>query len=294
MIKTKLALAVAVLAAGTTSASASTTMYNAYNAYATNKITDGNYIVNGANGQTGGTDGWVWGSKAAAGANAANFVGTASSSTTPFGYNGSAIVNWAVKLDSATDSATISSADAHANYGIWADIDVSAGAWSDANLAGASGWKHNIDFGLFKSDVSTQVKLSASGILNAGSNFGFTIFKGMDTSTVAYGHHGGWNANNNTAGVTASSLVPGTSFTQANVVAYSVGGSTPSNLNSIIFNAEAGQVYTIVMGGYKNGKWNQIMDGYSLSVQAVPVPGAVWLFGSAMAGLIGFGRRKAA
>lgn len=30
----------------------------------------------------------------------------------------------------------------------------------------------------------------------------------------------------------------------------------------------------------------------SLSVQPVPVPGAVWLFGSAMAGLIGFGRRK--
>ena len=28
------------------------------------------------------------------------------------------------------------------------------------------------------------------------------------------------------------------------------------------------------------------------SVAAVPVPGAVWLFGSAMAGLIGFGRRK--
>lgn len=31
---------------------------------------------------------------------------------------------------------------------------------------------------------------------------------------------------------------------------------------------------------------------YKLEVAAVPVPGAVWLFGSAMAGLIGFGRRK--
>jgi hypothetical protein len=30
----------------------------------------------------------------------------------------------------------------------------------------------------------------------------------------------------------------------------------------------------------------------NLSVQPVPVPGAIWLFGSAMAGLIGFGRRK--
>jgi len=33
---------------------------------------------------------------------------------------------------------------------------------------------------------------------------------------------------------------------------------------------------------------------YQLEVTAVPVPGAVWLFGSAMAGLIGFGRRKTA
>lgn len=36
--------------------------------------------------------------------------------------------------------------------------------------------------------------------------------------------------------------------------------------------------------------WN--MANYKLSISAVPVPGAVWLFGSAMAGLIGFGRRK--
>jgi hypothetical protein len=32
----------------------------------------------------------------------------------------------------------------------------------------------------------------------------------------------------------------------------------------------------------------------AFNVQAVPVPGAVWLFGSAIVGLIGFGRRKAA
>ncbi|OQW70052.1 MAG: hypothetical protein BVN35_18325 [Proteobacteria bacterium ST_bin11] len=34
--------------------------------------------------------------------------------------------------------------------------------------------------------------------------------------------------------------------------------------------------------------------GVELTVRPVPVPGAVWLFGSAIAGLIGFGRRKAA
>jgi hypothetical protein len=47
-----------------------------------------------------------------------------------------------------------------------------------------------------------------------------------------------------------------------------------------------------VLGGYRNGAWSDTADGYVLNVAAVPVPGAIWLFGSAMAGLIGFGRRK--
>lgn len=36
----------------------------------------------------------------------------------------------------------------------------------------------------------------------------------------------------------------------------------------------------------------QSLAAAAAAVQPVPVPGAVWLFGSAMAGLIGFGRRK--
>jgi hypothetical protein len=34
------------------------------------------------------------------------------------------------------------------------------------------------------------------------------------------------------------------------------------------------------------------IDSYQLKVSAVPLPAAVWLFGSAMIGMIGFGRRK--
>lgn len=34
------------------------------------------------------------------------------------------------------------------------------------------------------------------------------------------------------------------------------------------------------------------LSGDTITVSAVPVPAAVWLFGSAMAGMIGFGRRK--
>ncbi|MGZ3836616.1 MAG: hypothetical protein ACXVB0_24085 [Mucilaginibacter sp.] len=60
--------------------------------------------------------------------------------------------------------------------------------------------------------------------------------------------------------------------------------------------------YTIVVGDqtssgafdghYKIGLEASLTNRYGNIVSAVPVPGAVWLFGSAMAGLIGFGRRK--
>ncbi|MBD9355592.1 PEP-CTERM sorting domain-containing protein [Methylomonas albis] len=308
MINTKLAKAVSLavagvaLSAGSTSALASTTMYNTFNAFGSAQATDAN-----STGTQPTTDGWTHlydgadVNTVATGVESKGHLGTVvpwvgtTGGAQPFGYTGSAPLNWAIQLGSASDSGVISQADS-TKYGIFADIDTAKGAWSDASLSGASGWRHNIDIGLFKADVATDVKLSAAGLTQAGTNFGFTIFKGLDTLQGDYGHHGSWNNGNNSAGVTSTSLFSAaTSFTTADIVAYSVGGATPSNINDIIFHADAGQVYTIVLGGYRNGAWGNTGDGYVLNVQAVPVPGAVWLFGSAMAGLIGFGgRRKAA
>ncbi|AEG01144.1 VPLPA-CTERM sorting domain-containing protein [Methylomonas methanica] len=60
--------------------------------------------------------------------------------------------------------------------------------------------------------------------------------------------------------------------------------------------------YTLLVGGASQPLFDGdgitlLNDGSygliaNLTVQPVPVPGAVWLFGSAMAGLAGFGRRK--
>jgi hypothetical protein len=302
MKKTKLAKAVAfaitgaALTAGSVStASAATTMYNTFNKFTTATPTDGAP----PNGFQPTTDGWVYGFGAAPTAAGATpgFVGINGSSTvsssTPFSYNGGGIVNWGIHLTSATDSGVISQADSFSRYGVYADIDTAKGAWSDNAVGGAGGWRHNLDMGLFKSDVTTDVHLSLQGLAQTGTNFGYTIFKGMDTSTVAYGHHGSWNAGNNASGATAASLPGGnTSFTLSDIVAYSVGGATSSNLNDIIFHAEAGQVYTIALGGYRNGAWSDTADGYVMNVAAVPLPGAVWLFGSAVAGFLGIGRRK--
>lgn len=303
--QTKLARAIAYAAAGvaltagsiSTASATVTTMYNLTTASGADNSTNttdptagGVWALHG-----GGTDGWIYdfaGPTDNPNATVAKWAGTTGAHVAPFGYTG-AHLNWAVEVTGGTGgTGNISTFDAFSRYGVYADIDTAKGAWSDAILGGASGWRHDLEYGLFKSDTSGTVTLNAQGLLQNATNFGFTIFKGMSTNNN-YNHHGGWNANNNASGITAASLPGGeTTFTTSDIVAYSVGGASPSNLNTISFNAEAGQIYTIVLGGYRNGAWSETTDGYNLTVSQVPVPGAVWLFGSALAGLLGIQRRK--
>ncbi|OQW77973.1 MAG: hypothetical protein BVN35_04330 [Proteobacteria bacterium ST_bin11] len=302
------ALAGVALSAGAiTNASASvTTMYNLTTAGAadnsnntTNPTTGGTWALHGGN-----TDGWIYGFTESAGDptnTVAKWAGTTGSNHTPFGY-AAPHLNWAVEITGGNGgTGEISTFDSFNRYEVYADIDTAKGAWSDNALTGAGGWRHDLEFGLFKSDTSGTVSLSAQGILQNGTNFGFTIFKGM-SSNSSYNHHGAWNANNNASGLTSASLPGGfTNFDPdgagpqtaiGQIVAYSIGGGSPSNLNNITFNAEAGQIYTIVLGGYRNGSWGETVDGYKLTVSQVPVPGAIWLFGSALVGLVGLKRRR--
>lgn len=305
MIKqTKLAKAIAYAIAGVTlstgaisNASAeTTTMYNLTRAggvdnsnNTTSPTTDNVWSAN----FIGDTDGWLYGkggSSAGTDTSIAKWAGTTGTNKTPFGYTG-AHLNWAVEVKGG-GTATISTFDAFAHYDTYADIDTAKGAWSDAQEAGSSGWRHDLDFGLFRSNTNGAVTLSAKGIIQSDTDFGFTIFKGMSTNND-YAHHEGWNAQSNAFGLSIASLPGGgTTFTVEDIVAYSVGGGSPNNLNTISFDAEAGQVYTIVLGGYRNGAWDDTNDGYELTVSQVPVPGAVWLFGSTLAGLVGVQRRK--
>lgn len=306
MIKqTKLAKAITYALAGLTLSAGSistasatvTTMYNlTTSAGIDNSTNTTDPTSTGSWGLAGNTDGWLYGYKSSSlgtDTSIAQWAGTTGTNKTPFGYIG-AQLNWGMEISGSNGgSGEISSYDAFNRYGTYADVDTAKGAWSDAAL-GTSGWRHDLEFGLFKSDTSGTVTLSAHGYLNTDAAFGFTIFKGMSTG-LSYGHHGGWNPTNNVNGVSPASLPGGgTTFTVANIVAYSVGGANPQNLNTISFDAEAGQIYTIVLGGYRQGAYTDTVDGYSLTISQVPVPGAVWLFGSALAGFIGVQRRKKA
>lgn len=242
-----------------------------------------------------------------------SWVGTGNSSTAAFGYGG-AHMNWGVEITGSNGgTGTISAADSFARYGIYADIDAAKGAWAATNTGGAqAGWRHDLDVGLFKSETTGLVTLTAQGILNPNAQYGFTIFHGMD-NTTGYMHHVSWNAGNNTSGITNASnpyiggtyssanygTNSGTGLTNADIVATSVGvlstidpftGTT--NMNTIKFNAIAGEYYTIFLGGYMGGAWFTTTDGYSLTISQVPAPGTVWLIGSALVSMVRFNRRK--
>ncbi|OAI15055.1 hypothetical protein A1359_10110 [Methylomonas lenta] len=252
-----------------------------------------------------------YGHKAAnADPNRPGWVGIGGSSTpalsTPFGYSSSGTLNWAMELQGG-GSGEISNADAISRYSQSANIDTARGAWSNAANARDMGWKYDLDWGLIKSDATGLITLSITGV-NETANYGFTIFQGMSPNANGfYTHHGAWNDNvNRNPSTGAEQLstrsIPGlTGFTIADIVAYSVGDNPltaendPLRLNTITFNAVAGQVYTVALGGYQNGGQYDSTDGYKLTISQaspVPVPAAAWLFGGAIASLIGANRRK--
>ncbi len=318
-----LAIAGAALTAGSVStASASTTSYNAFN----HDRLAPRSLVSGGNG----TDGWMRsyantcgaaGSTCGNGPKTSNnpnkvqlgvnvggaavaWVGNDARTDPNFNYSGTQVLNWTAVIG-AGESAVISRIDSNTRYGgtlladgttfNYADIDTAKGAWHDNE---STGWRHDTDIGLFKSTATQQVTLTVASLLGTGQtdetpDYGFTVFEGMDTGTGNYNHHAGWHevdpatalaVGNNNNPITPNNPLGGSGLTVP-VLDDVIG-------NSATFTAEAGKVYTIFLGGFQGGDWIETRNDYQLNVSSVPVPGAVWLFGSAMAGLVGFGRRK--
>ncbi|MEQ1621302.1 MAG: VPLPA-CTERM sorting domain-containing protein [Methylococcales bacterium] len=322
--KTKLAksvtmvLAGAALAAGASNASAHV-MYNTFSTATTtttiDPITNLPVTVTVANPSA--TDGWtrtydpLGGTATTGPASQGNkgtlvpWVGTAAGAL-PFGYAGSSHLNWAAELHTVGQALTVSAADSFADYGVTAEIDTGAGAGVDAGApasvspvtglpvaaAAPTGWRHQTDIGLIQSHVTQNVTINLSTLGTINNNFGVTVFTGMDTNTANYSHHGSWNC---PTCATPKPLTNSNPFGTAGLT-YLTHDATVDAVNGLTFTALAGQVYSIYFGGNGVGRWSQNVAGYEMNIttSAVPVPGAVWLFGSALAGLVGLRRRKAA
>lgn len=279
--QTKLAYAVAkaiagsILITGTISnAEASSTYYNSVNVYTSDIITNNH-----------GSDGWR--------SDEISFAGW-TSSPAPFGFSNEKL-HWAAEITTAGDALTISSQDAYDRYDIWADLDTAKGAWSD----GAKGWEHNTDVGLFRASVDTDITIYATALQPTGSNetwtnFGISIYSGMPEG--AWSAHGTWNCPN----CLINNVRYAATFDSDNPLSeggttYLTHDATVDSSNGITFHATAGQVYTILLGGNSGGSNFSPYAGYSLNISSaspVPLPGAIWFFGSALFGWLGVMNRK--
>ncbi len=324
MTKTKLAHAITLVISSSVlslDVSAATVSYNAFN----HDRSAPNALVSGGNG----TDGWMRTATNGCGAAGSTCGDGPATSNNPnktvsqnrgnqpvawvgddpridgdFNYSGTQTLNWTAVIG-AGEKVVVSRIDSNTRYGgtvlpdgttfNYADIDTAKGAWHDNS---GDGWKHDSDIGLFKSTVTQQVTLSISSLLSNGQinqtpDYGFTIFEGKNTGTNNYSHHGPWhtvspedarNVGNNVNPITTPNPFGGSGLTVL-IGDYVVG-------NTATFTAEAGKVYTIILGGFQGGDWVETRNDYQLTISSVPVPSAVWLFGSALAGLVGLKRRK--
>ncbi|MEQ1531640.1 MAG: hypothetical protein ABL925_20195 [Methylococcales bacterium] len=224
-------------------------------------------------------------------------------------YKGAAALNWAVHLDTAADSAEISVADASARYGSQAgfiapDLDTAQGSWVDSQ-PNPGGWGMYSDYGLILSDVTRTIRLTPYTENSAlPSNFGISVYSGKNNQlSGAWNHHGAWNTGYIKGDNSAANLakVNGNNplgITGLNFVGFVDGsGLGPNGGSYLEFQAQAGQVYSVILGGAAGTQWKDLggnpIAAYKLQVAAVPVPGAVWLFSSAMAGLGVLRKRKA-
>jgi hypothetical protein len=233
------------------------------------------------------------------------WVGIAGSPNQPFGYVGSQHLNWAVDLTGSRDSAVISTADAVARYGYTAEIDTGGGAWFDNGRDAAgniteipTGWKHQTDIGLIRTDSSANItlKLSTLGTLQdpTFSRFGITLFTGLNTSIANYSHHGAWNRCGDTVPPPGNvcTIPPNYAldnpFYPAGVgsgLTYLMHSDNVTSTNGLSFHAQPGQVYSVFLGGWGFANWNSGVDQYRLDISSVPEPGTFWLFGSVLAGM---------
>ena len=303
MTNSKLAHAVTMAMTGTAlsvvtaTASGGTTSYNTFN----HDRPAPNSLVSGGNG----TDGWmrttaasstapaecqVAGSYCGAGPGTSNnpskqvptgnvavpWAGKDPRDDPKFQYKGNQTLNWTAVLESAGDSVTISHNDAFTRYKIHADIDTAKGAWHDNT---STGWAHDTDIGLFRSEVTQVVTLTISSLLASGQTnvtpkYGFTVFEGQTSSTGNYNHHQGWHAvtpaeaqavGNNEKPISENPPLAGATGLAKLILDDVVG-------NSATFTAEAGKVYTIYLGGFQAGDWTETRNDYQLVISGAAPP----------------------
>jgi hypothetical protein len=145
-------------------------------------------------------------------------------------------------------------------------------AWAQENpVSGAE-----VNFWSFSGTAGQQITLTISSLSN-DFDAAVSVYSGMLSSEFEL-------------------IVPGfdndTDFASLDFLASTTIYGTSGNDALLSFILPSTGTYTFAVGGESFLSFDDSYS-YNMNVEAVPVPAAAWLFGSAVAGLVGLRRRKA-
>lgn len=179
--------------------------------------------------------------------------------------------------------------------GTAASVSAGANSWANGVANGIDAANTGLSFGNIHASAGTTGNLEQN-LINLGAHY-LNITVGDDAlqsgqGQLAFSLYQGWATGPGTQGLHLLGTV------LANSIGQDIGISVALSGQSLNGQGAAGE-YTIVVGDQSGfgGQYRMAIASsatalYSNVVTAVPVPGAVWLFGSALAGLVSFGRRK--
>lgn len=174
------------------------------------------------------------------------------------------------------------------------DAQVTPGSNMEAYLQSQTGFA---SWTTWNADGANVAIAAAQGVTAndlTGQNWGVFNAQGDFSAANNNGQVNFWNfldtGSSNTNTVSFSGVL------QAGVYAIFVGGDVSGAAFDAYYqnaqDSEMGAIAGAAADAYNTAKASRAFD-INFQVAAVPVPGAVWLFGSALVGLIGVGRRKA-
>ena len=199
------------------------------------------------------------------------------------GYTGSLPATWVAMIH---NDGGIANSQTASTAGAGFTIGMGARAYKD----GSTNWGMTSDFGLIELHHDATVTIT---VASDGSNLrpAFGLWNGWDTGGGS--RHQDYLNNGAIAPMGAGVLGSTLSLVDANAWAFAPTQGTTESA-TLTRSLTAGN-YTLILGGY-DGTFAGTNLAYTATISAapVPLPAAVWMFGGALMGWLGYQKRKMA